>query len=204
MISPGRILIIDDNRDLADGLAAILEDTGYSATTAYTGLSGIEAFTKTVFDLVFLDVKLPDMDGLEVLRHLRHVQPNCSRILMSGHLNVKITLDAIMNTMQVTTAVRAGIAREHEQAATVAVCRGADCERVPVQEHVPTERRCGLGQRCARAGPRLQPRPCRGGEWRGRRLPVPDLPGPMLKDSFRSGAESCSRLLARVSSSNPE
>jgi two-component system OmpR family response regulator len=85
MISPGRILIIDDNRDLADGLAAILEDTGYSATTAYTGLSGIEAFTKTVFDLVFLDVKLPDMDGLEVLQALQSALPNAKVLVISGY-----------------------------------------------------------------------------------------------------------------------
>jgi len=85
MINPDRILIIDDNRDLADGLAAILEDTGYSTTTAYTGHSGIEAFSDTLFDLVFLDVKLPDMDGLEVLRALQSVLPNAKVLVISGY-----------------------------------------------------------------------------------------------------------------------
>jgi len=66
-----RILVIEDNRDLAFGLRNNLEIEGYEVETAENGLAGLEAFTRTNPDLLILDLMLPELDGFRVLRSLR-------------------------------------------------------------------------------------------------------------------------------------
>jgi two-component system, OmpR family, alkaline phosphatase synthesis response regulator PhoP len=66
-----RILLIEDNRDLAFGLRNNLEIEGYEVETAEDGKAGLEAFGRTNPDLLILDLMLPELDGFRVLRHLR-------------------------------------------------------------------------------------------------------------------------------------
>jgi two-component system OmpR family response regulator len=66
-----RILVAEDNRTLADGLAAVLRASGYAVDVVHDGVSAEAAATSTDFDLVVLDLNLPEMDGLDVLRSLR-------------------------------------------------------------------------------------------------------------------------------------
>jgi two-component system alkaline phosphatase synthesis response regulator PhoP len=66
-----RILLIEDNRDLAFGLRNNLEIEGYEVATAEDGMAGLEAFAKVNPDLVILDLMLPELDGFRVLRSLR-------------------------------------------------------------------------------------------------------------------------------------
>lgn len=71
MTETSRILIVEDNADLAFGLRTNLEVQGYSVDVAETGPAGLEAATNSGPDLIILDLMLPGMDGLEVLRALR-------------------------------------------------------------------------------------------------------------------------------------
>lgn len=66
-----RILVVEDNRTLADGLAAVLRGAGYAVDVVGDGRSAQAALSAERFDLVILDLTLPGMDGLDVLRDLR-------------------------------------------------------------------------------------------------------------------------------------
>ena len=66
-----RILVVEDNRTLADGLLAVLRSSGYAVDVVHDGVSALAALATESFDLVVLDLSLPELDGLDVLRELR-------------------------------------------------------------------------------------------------------------------------------------
>lgn len=68
-----RILVIDDEEVIRKSFSLALEDTGYSVETAESGMKGLEAIQKGGFDLVFLDLKMPELDGIATLRKIREV-----------------------------------------------------------------------------------------------------------------------------------
>jgi DNA-binding NtrC family response regulator len=94
-LSQSNILIIDDNRDMADGLGMILEDQGYQVTLAYNGRDGIGAFNAGHFDVVLVDFKLPDMNGVAVLRQLHEKDPQVRVIVMTGYHVEQLLAEAI-------------------------------------------------------------------------------------------------------------
>jgi DNA-binding response OmpR family regulator len=79
-----KILIIDDDRVLRRTLAAALELEGYGVSEAADGREGLNKALKTAFDLVVLDVVMPDLGGLEVCRKLREAGRQVPVIVMSG------------------------------------------------------------------------------------------------------------------------
>jgi two-component system CheB/CheR fusion protein len=66
-----RILVIEDNQDMAESLRLLLELFGYEATVAYSGQAGVEAAEQYIPDVVICDIGLPGLDGYEVARRLR-------------------------------------------------------------------------------------------------------------------------------------
>jgi DNA-binding response OmpR family regulator len=70
-MSPARILLIEDNKSLIDMLAAHLRERGFTVDTARTGAAALQAATAAHYDAVILDLGLPDMDGMDILRVLR-------------------------------------------------------------------------------------------------------------------------------------
>ncbi len=68
---PKKILVVDDSRDLADAIADVLTLKGYTTLTAYNGKDGLDIALREHPDLITLDVRMPGMDGYEVLRQLR-------------------------------------------------------------------------------------------------------------------------------------
>lgn len=79
------ILIVDDNIDLSDGLAIILKQESYDVSVAHNGYDAIELSKANEYDCVLLDVKLPDMSGIDVFRELHQLQPNTRIIIMTGY-----------------------------------------------------------------------------------------------------------------------
>ena len=69
--SPGRLLVVDDESFLRDAVAASLRFLGFEVTTGETGAQALSLTRDQPFDLVVLDVMLPDTDGFEVVRRLR-------------------------------------------------------------------------------------------------------------------------------------
>ncbi len=79
-----RILIIEDEKKIARILQLELEHEGYETEAAFTGLEGLELFKKQEWDLILLDVMLPELSGLEVLRRIRSVNKNIPIIMLTA------------------------------------------------------------------------------------------------------------------------
>jgi two-component system, OmpR family, response regulator len=79
-----RILVAEDNKTLADGLAAVLRGSGYAVDTVRDGTSAHAVLAAERFDLVILDLTLPGMDGLEVLRALRARRDNTAVLILTA------------------------------------------------------------------------------------------------------------------------
>ncbi|HEY6332002.1 MAG TPA: response regulator [Blastocatellia bacterium] len=80
-----RVLIIDGELSIADAMESILADGGYEAVKSLTGLGALAAAAKTTFDLAIVDLRLPDMGGLDVLNKILQLNPNMIAILTSSY-----------------------------------------------------------------------------------------------------------------------
>lgn len=80
----GRILIVEDERSIADALHAGLKDAGYDAISAYYGENGFELFQQEHFDLVLLDVNLGDVSGFELCRRIRLADISVGIIMLTS------------------------------------------------------------------------------------------------------------------------
>ena len=81
-----RILVVDDEASIRDTLRMILEYEGYEVIQAATGEDGVRLIERESPDLVFLDIKMPGMDGLEVLQKVRHLADTTPIVVISGHV----------------------------------------------------------------------------------------------------------------------
>ena len=79
------ILIIDDEESVRKSLADVMRDEGYDVVTAASGREGIELLGETQPSLALLDIAMPDMDGIEVLRRFREIRPDLPVIMVTGH-----------------------------------------------------------------------------------------------------------------------
>ncbi|MBP1604337.1 MAG: ntrC, partial [Acidobacteria bacterium] len=89
-----RILVIDDEAAIRDSMRMILEYEGYEFLAAATGEEGIALVERESVDLVFLDIKMPGMDGLEVLGRLKAVAEDLPVVMISGHGTVATAVEA--------------------------------------------------------------------------------------------------------------
>jgi CheY-like chemotaxis protein len=80
-----RILVIDDEVAVADLLADAVELAGHESTIAHDGTEGLDAIDRDRPDAVFLDVSMPGMSGIEVLRRIRADDANLPVVLLTGH-----------------------------------------------------------------------------------------------------------------------
>jgi two-component system, NtrC family, nitrogen regulation response regulator NtrX len=89
-----RILVIDDEAAIRDSLRMILEYEGYEFLGAATGQDGLAMVERENPDLVFLDIKMPGMDGLEVLQRIKAADETVPVVMISGHATVTTAVDA--------------------------------------------------------------------------------------------------------------
>lgn len=82
---PMRLLLIDDEKGFVSTLSKRLVRRNIDTTTASSGREGIRALRKADFDVVVLDLKMEDMDGLEVLKIIKIMAPELPVIMLSGH-----------------------------------------------------------------------------------------------------------------------
>lgn len=78
------ILVVEDNKRLSDSLKRVLEDDGYSIDTAYNGLDGEEMALLGNYDILILDIMLPEKDGLAVCRDLRNKRINTPILMLTA------------------------------------------------------------------------------------------------------------------------
>jgi two-component system NtrC family response regulator len=94
-IEPARILVIDDEQIIRDGCQLALADQGHSVDSLSNGRAGLEAIRDDRFDLVLLDIKLPDMDGMEILATVRKEKPVVHVIVMTGYSTIQNAVEAM-------------------------------------------------------------------------------------------------------------
>jgi DNA-binding NtrC family response regulator len=89
------ILVIDDEKSIRNTLKEILEYEKYKVDLAEHGAEGLEKFRKGSYDIVLCDIKMPEMDGLEVLEKISEDQGESQVIMISGHGNIDNAVEAI-------------------------------------------------------------------------------------------------------------
>ncbi len=82
-----RLLIVDDDRDFAEGLAEALELFDCPADLAFSGEDAVEAVGKRNFEVIFMDIGLPGLNGVESLSRIREIDPGARCFLMTGYSN---------------------------------------------------------------------------------------------------------------------
>ena len=92
-----KILVIDDERAIRNTLKEILEFENYNVTLAEDGRHGLTLAQDQAFDLIFSDIKMPEMDGMELLTALREAEIDCPIVMISGHGNIETAVEAIRN-----------------------------------------------------------------------------------------------------------
>ena len=90
-----KILVIDDERAIRNTLKEILEFENYAVEVAENGRSGLEMALGTSYDLLFSDIKMPEMDGIELLTALREAEVESPVVMISGHGNIETAVDCI-------------------------------------------------------------------------------------------------------------
>ena len=94
-MSKSRILIVDDDENIRKVLQTILEDEGYFVETADTAKKGIERSEKSFYNLALIDVRLPDMEGIELLSKLRGTKPKMRKIIVTGYPTLQNAVSAV-------------------------------------------------------------------------------------------------------------
>ena len=90
-----KILIVDDERSIRNSLKEILDDEGYDVDVAENGQQGVEMVEKEKYDVIFCDIKMPVMDGVETLAKLTSMGIDSAVVMISGHADVATAVDCI-------------------------------------------------------------------------------------------------------------
>jgi DNA-binding NtrC family response regulator len=92
-----RLLIVDDEAVIRDGLKRVLERESFRVEACSSGFHAIEVMQQREFDLIITDLKMPGMNGIEVLKSVRTLQPDIPVILITGFASVETAVEAMKN-----------------------------------------------------------------------------------------------------------
>ncbi len=90
-----KVLIIDDEKSIRNTLKEILSYENYDVSLAEDGISGLKMLNDSDFDVILCDIKMPKMDGIEVLDEIQKLKTNSAVIMISGHGNIDTAVEAI-------------------------------------------------------------------------------------------------------------
>ncbi len=90
-----KILIIDDDFEIVDGMKGVLTEIGYDVTTIYSGEEALKLIEKENFNIHILDIIMPKMSGLEVLKKAREIKPDANFIMVTGYGNEQKAVDSL-------------------------------------------------------------------------------------------------------------
>ena len=90
-----QVLIIDDDSGMRATLSDILEEEGYEVCSYGTGMQALRWLKKNPFDVVIVDIKLPDMDGMKLLEEVRLINPESAVIIITGHASTETAVEAM-------------------------------------------------------------------------------------------------------------
>jgi DNA-binding NtrC family response regulator len=96
-MSKGSILVVDDESEIREGLEILLKGEGYGVASAETGESGLAKLEEHPYDLLLLDVSLPDRNGLDMLKEIRRRDPDLSIVLITAYGSIDMARAAFKN-----------------------------------------------------------------------------------------------------------
>ncbi|MGD2068203.1 MAG: sigma-54 dependent transcriptional regulator [Gemmatimonadota bacterium] len=90
-----RVLAVDDEEVVCESIRRVLSEEGYDVTTRTSAREGLELIRGEVFDLLLLDIKMPEVDGISFLREARSVSPDTEVIIITGYATIETAVEAI-------------------------------------------------------------------------------------------------------------
>ncbi len=90
-----KILVIEDEDSVARSLKRVLQKEGYEVEVAMNGRTALDMCDQQKFDLLIADLKLPDLDGMEVIRKIKHERPDTKVVVISGHSTITSAVEAM-------------------------------------------------------------------------------------------------------------
>jgi len=90
-----RIIIIDDDESIRKILSTILQEEGYTVDTANTGKEGIRKTNDNCFNLALIDMKLPDIEGIDLLLKIKDTTPRMRKIIITGFPTIQNAMEAV-------------------------------------------------------------------------------------------------------------
>jgi len=90
-----RILVVDDDKSIRTTLEAILKSEGYYVQTAENGKQAIEKTSSSYYNLALIDIRLPDMEGTELLTRMKDTTPKMRKIIITGYPSQQNALEAL-------------------------------------------------------------------------------------------------------------
>ena len=90
-----RILVVDDDQAIRATVQAILEDEGYTVDVATTGKEAVTKTEEEIYNVALLDIRLPDMEGVELLRLMKDQIPKIRKIMITGYPSIQNAVEAV-------------------------------------------------------------------------------------------------------------
>ena len=90
-----KVLIIDDEQEFTEALAERMTNRGMMVSTSSSAIEGLQSVEEQSFDVVVLDLQMPEMDGIETLKILKKKRPELQVILLTGHATVEKGIEAM-------------------------------------------------------------------------------------------------------------
>lgn len=90
-----RVLAVDDEQVVCESIRRVLTEEGYEVATSTSSRAGLELLRRDRFDLLLLDIKMPEMDGIELLRAARDVSPETEVLIVTGYATIETAVEAI-------------------------------------------------------------------------------------------------------------
>ena len=116
------VLVVDDEKNLTLAMRRLLSAEGYSTDTAGSGVIALDVVKEKKFDVIFLDVNMPDMNGLETFKKLKKVSPKSAVIMITGYgktlkalveeaqeLGVRTVINKPFKITEITAAIREAV-----------------------------------------------------------------------------------------------
>ena len=92
---PPHVLLVEDEPSMAKGLEMVMNEKGYDVDLAMTGQAALNAFGADTFDLLVADLRLPDIDGMEVIERVKGIHPDTKVIIITGYPSVSSAVKAV-------------------------------------------------------------------------------------------------------------
>jgi DNA-binding NtrC family response regulator len=92
---PAKVLVVDDEKDFVEMFSLRLQQRGEKVSSAYSGEEALKVLGKTPIDVVFLDIRMPGMDGIDTLKQIKKHHPLVEVILLTGHGSTETAVEGM-------------------------------------------------------------------------------------------------------------